>query len=291
MGSIYVPPDSLGVVQLPGTRGGAEWGGAAVNPNNAIMFVNANEVPLLVQMKRLEQGQSGELLADRGERIYKINGCATCHGSDRRGYGSAPSLLGLHTRKSAAQIADLMRLGKGQMPAFPNLKPEETGALIAFLFGKKTIDTTKHAQSKVRYAHNGWVVLTDSLGYPGIKPPWGTLNAIDLNTGELKWKVPLGEYPELLRKGIPPTGTPNLGGPAATASGLLFIAATKDEKFRVFDQENGKLLWEYKLPAGGYATPAIYEVDGQQFVVIAAGGGGKVGSKSGDSYVAFTVRR
>jgi len=160
---------------------------------------------------------------------------------------------------------------------------------MAFLLDKTTIDTTRQHKARVRYAHNGWVVLTDQFGYPGIKPPWGTLNAIDLNTGELKWKIALGEYPELSAKGIPPTGTQNLGGPAITASGLLFIAATKDEMFRAFDQNTGKLLWEYKLPAAGYATPAVYEVDGKEYVVIAAGGGGKVGSKSGDSYVAFSI--
>ena len=290
MGSIYNPPDTQGVVQLPGTRGGAEWGGAAINPNNATMFVNANEIPLLVTMKRIEQEQAGELLAKQGERIYQLNNCTTCHGTDRKGSAAFPSLVGLNKRSSEEQIATLLKTGKRQMPAFPNLKPEEVHALIAFLFNKNTLDTTHRAKDRVRYAHNGWVILTDHLGYPGIKPPWGTLNAIDLNTGELKWKIPLGVYPELLQKGLPPTGTQNLGGPAATSSGLLFIAATKDEMFRVFDQENGKLLWEYKLPTAGYATPAIYEVNGQQYVVIAAGGGGKVGSKSGDTYVAFTIK-
>jgi quinoprotein glucose dehydrogenase len=289
MGSIYMPPDTQGVVQLPGTRGGAEWGGAAINPQNATMFVNANEIPLLIQMKRLEEPVAGQLLASRGEQIYKLNNCTTCHGADRKGYAAFPSLLGLSSRKGESQVASLLRTGKGQMPAFPNLKPEEVAALTAFLLDKKTVDTTHQLTAHVRYAHNGWVVLTDQFGYPGIKPPWGTLNAIDLNTGELKWKVPLGEYPELTAKGIPLTGTQNLGGPAITASGLIFLAATKDEKFRVFDQTTGKTLWEYKLPAAGYATPAIYEVNGKEYVVIAAGGGGKVGSKSGDQYVAFTI--
>ena len=290
MGSIYTPPDTLGVVQLPGTRGGAEWGGAAVNPGNGVMFVNANEVPLLVQMKRIGDLRSGELLAQRGERIYQLNNCASCHGADRKGYGSFPQLLGLSRTRTEDAVATLLRTGKGQMPSFPNLTKNDIQALVAFLFDKETIDTAQASKSRIRYAHNGWVILTDQDGYPGIKPPWGTLNAIDLNTGDLKWKIPLGEYAELTRRGIPPTGTQNLGGPAITSTGLLFIAATKDEKFRAFDQSDGKQLWEYTLPAAGYATPAIYEAGGRQFIVIAAGGGGKVGSKSGDTYVAFALR-
>jgi quinoprotein glucose dehydrogenase len=144
--------------------------------------------------------------------------------------------------------------------------------------------------STIRYVHEGWNVLADQDGYPGVKPPWGTLNAIDLNSGELLWKIPLGEFAELSEKGIPQTGTPNLGGPVVTAGGLVFIAATKDEKFRAFDKSNGQLVWEYKLPAGGYATPSTYEMNGKQYIVIAAGGGGKVGSPSGDAYVAFCLK-
>nr|MCU0352911.1 PQQ-binding-like beta-propeller repeat protein [Cytophagales bacterium] len=135
---------------------------------------------------------------------------------------------------------------------------------------------------------SGYNRFVDKDGYPAIKPPWGTLNAIDLNTGEYLWKVPFGEYKELTAKGIPLTGTENYGGPVVTAGGLLFIAATKDEKFRVFDKKTGKLLWETQLPAGGYATPSTYAVDGKQYVVIACGGG-KMGTKSGDSYVAFAL--
>ena len=163
-----------------------------------------------------------------------------------------------------------------------------------FLFDKeikqsnKTADTTKAKQ--YRYVHNGWVTLMDKDGFPGVKPPWGTLNAIDLNKGEILWQVPLGEYPELVKRGVRNTGTQNLGGAVVTAGGLVIIGATYDEKLRIFDKENGKLLWEYKLPAGGYATPSTYMVDGKQYIVIAAGGGGKVGSPSGDAYIAFRLK-
>ena len=120
-----------------------------------------------------------------------------------------------------------------------------------------------------------------------MRPPWGTLNAIDLNRGEIAWQVPLGEYPELTKRGIPPTGTENYGGPIVTATGVLFIGASKDEKFRAFDARDGRVLWETSLPASAHATPATYAVEGKQFVVVAAGGG--KGTKSGDAYVAFAL--
>ncbi len=134
----------------------------------------------------------------------------------------------------------------------------------------------------------GYNRFLDDQGYPGITPPWGTLNAVNLNTGKLLWKVPLGEYPELTARGIPVTGTENYGGPVVTKGGLVFIAATKDSKIRAFDKDSGKVLWEAELPAPGYATPAVYEVNGKQYLVIACGGG-KIGSISGDEYVAFAL--
>ena len=128
----------------------------------------------------------------------------------------------------------------------------------------------------------------DEQGYPAITPPWGTLTAIDLNTGRHVWQIPLGEISALRERGIPITGTENYGGPIVTAGGLLFIAATKDNRFRAFDKRTGKLLWEYELPASGFATPATYELNGKQYVVIACGGG-KLGTNKGDSYVAFAL--
>lgn len=140
----------------------------------------------------------------------------------------------------------------------------------------------------IPYSHTGYNRFLDQEGYPAVKPPWGTLNAIDLNRGEILWQVPLGEFEELTQRGIPKTGTENYGGPVATGGGLIFIGATKDEYFRAFDKNTGEELWQYKLPSGGYATPSVYEVDGRQFVVIACGGG-KMGTKPGDTYVAFSL--
>jgi quinoprotein glucose dehydrogenase len=297
LGNIYNPQSTDGIVQFPGTRGGAEWGGASFDPEHGIMYVNANEVPLLVKMKLLDLNEEAAQLAALGQRIYTLNNCTMCHGADRAGTNVYPSLKGLSKRSTEKQVATLLTSGKGQMPAFPNLTKKEVDALIAFLFDKTTVQALDRevkpnvsAESNYRYVHDGWNVLFDQFGYPGVKPPWGTLNAIDLNKGEILWKVPLGEYPELIAKGIPPTGTQNLGGSAVTAGGLVFIGATKDEKFRAFDKTTGKILWTYKLPFGGCATPSVYEIAGKQYVVIAAGGGGRVGSPSGDAYVAFTLK-
>ena len=191
------------------------------------------------------------------------------------------------------------------MPAFKQVTADEKEALAAFLLNKPdTEPTSSGAQAKeptskkqsltksildeVPYTMTGYNRFLDADGYPGIKPPWGTLNAVDLNTGKLLWKVPLGEYEELTKKGIPVTGTENYGGPLVTKGGLIFIASTKDEKIRAFDKQTGKELWEYQLPAAGYATPSTYMVNGKQYIVIACGGG-KIGSKSGDQYVAFAL--
>lgn len=294
-GSIYIPPDTKGVVQFPGTRGGGEWGGAAFDPESSILYVNANDIPLLISMKQIEVEGQEEFLASAGRRIYTVNACTSCHGADRSGTNVYPSLRNLSATKTESQVVHLLKTGKGQMPAFPNLTDKDTDALLAFLFNKtdlknpEFVSVKTEGERKFRYAHSGWNVLTDHEGYPGVKPPWGTLNAIDLNKGEILWKVPLGFYPELLEKGLPPTGTQNLGGPAVTAGGLIFIGATRDKMFRAFDKATGEIVWEYELPAGGNATPAVYEVDGKQFVVIAAGGGGRVGSPSGDAYIAFAL--
>jgi quinoprotein glucose dehydrogenase len=295
-GSIYIPPDTRGVVQFPGTRGGGEWGGAAVDVHG-VMYVNANEIPLLISMRQIEVDGQEEFLASAGRRIYTLNACTSCHGTDRAGTNVYPSLKNLSGTRTEKQIATLLKTGKGQMAAYPNLSNEDMDALLAFLFDKNDVKNPRfvniinEGERKYRYAHTGWNVLTDSLGYPGVKPPWGTLNAIDLNKGEILWKVPLGVFPDLIEKGLPPTGTQNLGGPAVTAGGLVFIGATRDKKFRAFDKDTGEILWEYELPAGGNATPSVYEVDGKQYIVIAAGGGGRVGSESSDAYVAFTLKQ
>jgi quinoprotein glucose dehydrogenase len=215
-----------------------------------------------------------------------------------------PSLVGVGARLSPAAVRDVIDRGRGFMPSFATLPEAERRAVTDYLLGHDTArgarnaggDDSPHANEPVNadvrrtspYRFTGYERWKDPDGYPAIKPPWGTLLAIDLNTGERLWTVTLGEFPELTAKGIPPTGTPSYGGPVVTAGGVVFIAATQDERIRAFDKQTGTLLWEAPLPAAGYATPSTYMVGGKQYVVIAAGGG-KLGTKSGDAYVAFAL--
>jgi len=294
----YLPPSREGTLVFPGFDGGAEWGGAAADPDG-ILYVNANEMPWILTMVAT-QGRAGGPLAS-GEAIY-TQICAACHGPDLRGNAAqnVPSLVDLATRLKKPDILAVLEHGKNVMPSFAFLNPAQKDAIADHLLGIATKPTDAAARragpdthdvlGTIPYSMTGCNRWLDTNGYPAIKPPWGTLNAIDLNTGEYRWRVPLGEFPALTAKGIPPTGTENYGGPVVTAGGLVFIAATRDERLRAFDRRTGRELWKTALPAAGYATPATYAIGGRQFLVIACGGG-KIGTKSGDSYVAFALPR
>ena len=289
-GGQFIPPSRQGTVIFPGFDGGGEWGGAAIDPSTGILYVNSSDMAWVLTMVPVPARAS----APRGERVY-VQYCASCHGLDRRG-GSAqgqlvPSLVDVGRRFESTDLVALMDKGKGTMPSFGFISDGEKKAIAAFLRGESAAageEEEEKVEAGVPFTSTGYNRFLDSEGYPAVKPPWGTLNAIDLVRGEPRWRVPLGEYPELTRRGIPPTGTENYGGPVVTAGGLVFIAASRDEMFRAFDKRTGRLLWQARLPAGGYATPCTYAVGGRQYVVVAAGGG-KMGTRSGDAYVAFAL--
>ena len=290
-GGPYIPLTSTMTIFYPGTDGGAQWGGSATDPDG-IIYIPAKQNPCYSSLVAQKQPDANASVT--GAQLYKQN-CSTCHGADRQGNhdGSYPSLLGINNRLSAEAIHQVLLRGRGMMPAFSHLAEGQRKAIVDFLANKTTATSSLQANSKVvlsPYQHTGYNRWYDKAGYPVSAPPWGTLTAIDLNTGEHRWQVPLGEYKELTERGIPPTGTDNYGGPLATAGGLLFIAATRDEQFRAIDKKTGKTLWQVSLPAAGFATPATYSVGGKQFVVIACGGG-KLNRKSGDKYIAFALEK
>ena len=223
--------------------------------------------------------------------------CAGCHGADANGQPGFPSLRGVGQRLEAKQIREIIQHGRGRMPGFPDLNSGEEDALLRYI-ASDNLAVAPAAQAgaspdpvqEARFHFTGYRKFLDPDGYPATAPPWGTLNAIDLNTGEYLWKIPFGEYPELAARGEPQTGTESYGGPIVTAGGVLFIGATIfDRKMHAYDSGSGELLWQYELPAGGLATPATYMVNGKQFVVIAAGGGKNPKRPFGRFYVAFSL--
>ncbi len=275
---------------VPNIHGGAEWTGACVDPTNGRLYVSANELPWIIAVFRDDEPPfNPKATPTEGEKIFRAM-CAACHGEDRIGKGMAPPLRGLRHRMKEDDVVALLKTGRNSMPAAPEMSATDQKALLDFLFLRdRELPDVTGKEARPRYSHNGYPKLLDHEEYPGCKPPWGTLNCIDLNTGRLLWKVPLGEYAELTRQGIPKTGTENFGGAIVTAGGLVFCAGARDEKIRAFDADSGAELWEAKLPWGGYAPPATYEVDGRQFVVIAATGGGKLGTPTGDAWIAFAL--
>jgi quinoprotein glucose dehydrogenase len=276
---MYDPPNLQGTIIFPGVDGGGEWGGPAFDPETALLYVNSNEMPWFHK------------LVPRNDKSLYGSNCASCHGDDLKGSPDIPSIVDIGTKRTREQLAQVIRQGTGRMPAFSSvLDNTAVNDLVNFLVtGHDVAETAGSNPNYMKYRSTGLKIFLDPDGYPAITPPWGTLNAIDLNKGEIRWQIPFGEYPKLAAQGVTNTGSDNYGGAIVTKNGLLFIAATTyDNKFHVFDKRTGKLLWEATLPAAGNATPSLYVVNGRAFIVIACGGG-KNDAPSGGTYVAFAL--
>ena len=296
-GPMFTPPSIEGTLVFPGLTGGGEWGGPSVDPESGIMYINANELPWIITMQdtRIEQPvKKKQTNLEAGMVLYTKN-CSGCHGTDLKGSGNFPALVELNKRFKETDFKNLVTSGRRMMPAFKNLSEADKNAIASYLLKIETKQKDeyvpevkkKHPFYETPYRLGGIRQFLTLEGYPAVNPPWGTLQAIDLNSGKVVWKETLGDHPAMKAKGIH-SGTENWGGSVVTAGGLVFIAATSDEMFRAYNKNTGKLLFETKLPAGGYATPAIYSIKGKQYVVIACGGG-KMRTKSSDTYVAFSL--
>ncbi len=294
-GNMFMPPSREGTIILPGYDGGAEWGGPSFDPSTGILYVNANEMAwVLTMIDAPRPNPKSENFGEAGIRLYQQN-CLSCHGPNLQGSGNYPPITGIRKKYTEAQLTELISTGRRMMPSFQRLKSEEKKAIASlllqdkkkqemkFILPRQPVDTFR----SLPFTNTGYNKFLSKEGYPALSPPWGTLNAIDLNSGKITWTAPLGEYPEFKARGII-TGTENYGGSIVTKGGLLIIAATRDGKLRAFHKNTGALLWETMLPAPGFATPATYSVNGKQYIVIACGGG-KLGTKSGDAYMAFAL--
>ena len=288
-GGQFTPPSREGSIVFPGFDGGAEWGGTAFDPETGLLYVNSNEMAWVLRL--VERPKAKERL--NGRELY-VNNCASCHRTDLRGTPPEfPSLIRIGDKFTEPELRRVIREGEGRMPGFTQLGPTALSAIVGYLVsGEQTeVRAATAAPSPIdqEYTFDGYNKFLDADGYPAIETPWGTLNAINLDTGKIFWNIPFGEFPALAQLGLRNTGSENYGGAVVTAGGLLFIGATiYDSKFHAFDKMTGKLLWEATLPVAGNATPATYEVNGRQIVVIAAGGG-KWGAQPGANYVAFAL--
>jgi len=292
-------------VVFPGFDGGAEWGGGAVDPRAGVLYVNANDVAWTAKLVP-EVPVKG-----LGARLYRTQ-CSWCHGPDREGAPPVyPSLVLAQSQLSDAQLTAFIHQGGGRMPPFPNLSGRALEALLQYVrTGRDVVTAADQAaaasagieggvnalvplqsfDSGDRYSLLGYKKFLDPDGYPAVAPPWGTLNAIDLTSGRYLWKIPLGEYPELVAQGLRGTGSENYGGPLVTAGGLVFIGATLyDHKLRAFDARTGRLLWQTVLPYAGTATPATYMVAGRQYLVIATSNARNRSAPQGSAYVAYAL--
>lgn len=294
---IFTPPSVKGTIVLPGYDGGAEWGGPAFDPETQLLYVNTNEMAWLLNMVENKKNNKSLLTNYEAGKIIYTQNCMKCHGTEMQGGGNYPSLIGVDKKYTVSTFSQLVTTGKRMMPGNNVLTNTEKTALASYVLNVKNAQQVKYTgelskllpPQKTTYGFTGYNKFLTPEGYPAIRPPWGSLTAIDLKTGAHVWKIPFGEFEALKAKGIAATGRENYGGPVVTKGGLLFIGASADGKFRIIHKRTGKILREIDLPAPGVATPSIYEVNGKQYVVIACGGS-KWGGKTSDAYVAFALQ-
>jgi Glucose dehydrogenase len=292
-GNMFNPPSKNGTIVLPGLDGGGEWGGASFDPSTGLLYINANEMAWVITIVDLkDKSPANETYIDAGKRLYQLN-CMSCHGPNREGSGNYPTLVGINKKYSEPQLYQLISSGRRMMPAFSQLPEQDKKAIASFVLDinrkekyVRTI-TVDEQYTHLPYTISGYNKFLASDGLPALAPPWGTLSALNLNTGEYVWKDTLGDDKRFASRGVH-TGSENYGGPVTTAGGLLIIAATKDSKLRIFNKRTGQLLKEIELPVPAFATPSIYEVKGKEYIVVACGGG-KLGATSGDAYMAFSL--
>ncbi len=289
-GPMYTPPSVEGTIVQPGIHGGNEWGGPAFDPETNIAYVNVNDFPFILTLDIIHPDQFADLTETAQGRTIYLAACAVCHGADREG-GIAVALDS--TTLSAGELRTVISQGVNAMPAFPAFDEDELDNVVAFLQSEPGTETSTSdidlSDENLTWSGGegelSWSTstpqyvpqleyFTDHMGYHAIQPPWGKLVAVDVARGDILWSVPLGEYPGLVEMGIRNTGAENFGGMAVTQGGLIFIAATEDNRFRAFDKTSGVLLWEFEMDSPGFSTPSTYEIDGRQYVVIVAGGGG-----------------
>jgi quinoprotein glucose dehydrogenase len=289
---LYAPPDLTPTILFPGYDGAAEWGGSGADPDEGILYVNANEMAWILQMEIKKRIPTNLPMGEQNFQQY----CMVCHQQDRKGIVTSgiPSLIGLKDRLKKEEVAQLIAAGKNRMPGFPQIGGKEKETLLDYLFEEVKNQSVSADKNSVKYdpipyKFKGYKKFLDSNGLPAISPPWGSLHAIDLNTGNYKWSVVFGETNDLKEKGFPQTGSENYGGPVITENGLLFIGATKDGYFRAYDKHTGNVLWEYLLPAPAFATPATYQINGKQYIAIACGGE-KLGTPKGNKIIAFALK-